>query len=224
MSTPKQAWKNDPNYEQVHAERYRLSREWLKPLLTPGSWVLSLGDPGSFESWAAAQIGQGGRLDPYGYDLRYAFDSQLRNVRYDVALCMEVFEHIHDQEEDKPTEWRATGTANLLREIFAHLKPGGLLFLTTPNACSLNVLFKVLTMQPPMVYRPHVREYAPTEIADMLRGAGFALKRFETLDPWGGGCSGSTRRITEKLLRDHGHESPHRGEDIFVLAQKPSNA
>ena len=37
--------------------------------------------------------------------------------------------------------------------------------LTTPNASSLNVLHKVLMQQPPMVYRPHVREYAPHELA-----------------------------------------------------------
>jgi len=220
MSTPAQAWKNDPSYEDVHKLRFDLSLAALKPYLVAHDRLLSLGDSGTFERSLIEQ-----RLvdiiESYSGDLRYPFDDGVDTGKFNVVLCMEVFEHIHDQECDKPTEWRATGTANLLRETFRVLKPGGILFLTTPNACSINVLEKVMTMQAPMVYRPHVREYAPAEIDALIRGAGFRIESFVTHDCWGGGCLPARRRLLEKLLADGACPSPHRGEDIFVIARKP---
>lgn len=213
-----QAWRNDPDYDRVHEKRFALSLEALRPYLKPDSRVLCLGGVGSFEATRVSPTVA--TLHEYAKDLRYAFDPQLAEG-YDVILCMEVLEHIHDQDAQKPTEWRSTGTDNLLRESFRLLKPGGIFFLTTPNACSLNVLEKVLTMQPPMVYRPHVREYAPAEVDAMLKGHGFQIVSFETHDCWGGGMGNFRRSVLEKVLKDGLAQSPHRGEDIFVIARKP---
>lgn len=214
-----QHWKHAEDYDRVHRERYRLSRQWLAPHLRPGLRVLECGDPGTFSRTLAEQDGI--ELANIRTDLRYqwAFRSP---YPFDLVLCMEVLEHLHDKEAEKPTEWRGTGAAEMLRSIRNALADDGLLFLTTPNACSYNVLGKVLTMQPPMVYRPHVREYAPAEVAAMLREAGFRIERLETLDPWGGGVNAATHALIQKLTRDHAHHSPHRGECIFVIARKPA--
>lgn len=218
MST-KPHWHHASDYARTHARRFELSMEWLRPLLTPDARVLVCGDMGDFER---SLLGQVQLVNCTCGDLRDGIESAAPSSHYDLVLCMEVLEHIHDRNAEKPTEWRATGTRSLLASIVRVLKPGGLLFLTTPNACSINVLFKVLTMQPPMVYRPHVREYAPSEVAEMLVAAGFEIARLDTCDPWGGGCGAGARRLVEKLLQDERHHSPHRGEDLFVLARKPA--
>lgn len=205
-------------YDSDHALRFELSLEWVRPLVTRGNKVLALGGNGTLEKKIFALTGL---LDIHPWDLRLPFDRQLRAASYDLVTCTEVLEHIHDQEDHKPTEWRATGTKNLLAESFRMLKPGGRLFLTTPNACSFHVLDKILTMQAPMMFRPHVREYAPSEIVAMIQEAGFALERFETLDPWGGGCEPHRRRALEQFVKNTACESPHRGEDIFLIAKKP---
>ena len=220
-----QAWRNDPAYDQVHEKRFALSLEALRPYLTKSTRVLCLGEPGSFEMGHVLPLV--GLLTSQISDLRYSFSTpgiaQTDNDRdFDVILCMEVLEHIHDQDAQKPTEWRSTGTDNLLRESFRLLKPGGIFFLTTPNACSLNVLEKVLTMQAPMVYRPHVREYAPAEVDAMLKGHGFQIVSFETHDCWGGGMGNFRRAVLQKVMHEGICASPHRGEDIFVIARKPN--
>jgi hypothetical protein len=73
-----------------------------------------------------------------------------------------------------------------------------------------------------MVYRPHVREYAPAEIVALLVGSGFAIESFTTHDCWGGGCNSARRREIEAMLARAACPSPHRGEDCFVLARKPA--
>lgn len=220
MSTPAQDWKNDEaNYNATHARRFELSRQALKPLLKHGERVLECGAPGKFSADLAREFQV--TVENTTGDLRYNLSLRKPANHFDAVLCMEVFEHLHDQEADTPTEWRATGTDNLLRETFRVLKPGGFLFLTTPNACSFNVLEKVLTMQPPMMYRPHVREYSPGEIDQALKAHGFRIESFTTHDCWGGGCSGVRRREFEALLARASCQSPHRGECIFVIARKP---
>lgn len=215
-----QAWRNDPAYDQVHEKRFALSLEALKPYLSKTAKVLCLGEPGSFERDLMGAVDS---IKSIREDLRYPFaENKSYDDVFDIVLCMEVLEHIHDQDAQKPTEWRSTGTDNLLRESFRLLKPGGIFFLTTPNACSLNVIEKVLTMQAPMVYRPHVREYAPAEVDAMLKGHGFQIVSFETHDCWGGGMGNFRRAVLQKVMHEGICASPHRGEDIFVIARKPN--
>ena len=137
---------------------------------------------------------------------------------------MEVFEHLHDLPPTSgiPTEWAGTGATSMLRTIRSMLKPGGLLFLTTPNACSLDVLHKVLTHQPPMVYRPHVREYAPHELAALVRDAGFESIEVTTHDCWDNDCmpAGMPAKLRDAIGR-LGFRTDARGQDIFLTARKP---
>jgi SAM-dependent methyltransferase len=206
------------DYERTHAERYRLSLEMLRPHLRPDLRVLDLGDgKGGFLAHLRPLVA---KVDSYPADLREPFVTALGP--YDLVLCMEVIEHIHDREAHPfATEWWGTGTANLMAESFRVLNPGGRLFLTTPNACSLNAIAKAMTMAPPAVYRPHVREYAPQEIVAMLKAPGFEIESFTTCDPWGGGVNGKERSALAQFISKIGWHSPHRGEDMMVLARKP---
>jgi hypothetical protein len=214
-------WNTDPDYRKVHAKRFELSLQWLMPIVTLDAKVLELGGNGAFTKMFRTPSGC--QIHPRESDLRYADDNfKSWAGQYDGILCMEVLEHIHDQETQKPTEWRGTGTAEMLRFALEMLKPGGWLFLTTPNVCSHHAIFNALTMAAPAVYRPHVREYAPSEVVALLREAGFTIDRFETVNCWTYGTAGDRERLaafTEEHFR-----TDHRGDDIFVIARKPHSA
>lgn len=212
------------DYEKRHAKRYALSLEALRPLLQPGMKVLECGPRSSFADLLEREC-KVDTCDTAKDDLRtvQAWPSNIEPLA-DAVICMEVIEHLHDQEEIPfSDEWRGTGAAHLLAVMFSALKPGGLLFLTTPNAASLNVLYKVLMQQPPMVYRPHVREYGPHELAHLVKTAGFERVTVTSHDSWNNDCmpADAERRLRE-MISALGYRSDCRGENLFLTAFKPA--
>lgn len=208
------------DYNAVHARRYAWSLEWVLGLLpAKGGRVLELGGGGEFTRLLREARPDVEVVLSEG-DLRSARLSDGR--RFDVVLCMEVIEHIHDREPEAgvPTEWQGTGTAHLMAEIARVLRPGGALFLTTPNAASANVLHKIITLQAPMVYRPHVREYTCWEIDALMKAAGLRLERIETLEPWANAMPAGMREKIGAFLRSVGADTEMRNEDIFAVARK----
>jgi SAM-dependent methyltransferase len=92
--------------------------------------------------------------DPYPYPDR----------EFDMVLCCEILEHL------------AIDPSFMLREIHRVLKPGGCLFLTTPNAVRLANVFNLMSgrniyfpYSTDGVYGRHNREYTVGEITDLLR-------------------------------------------------------
>ena len=214
-------------YEQRHAKRYALSLEAVRPYLCAGAKILELGGSSAFGKKLAALPDLSLRVDFTSSDLRHPWPSLQKGEasQSDIALCMEVIEHIHDR-ETKPfaTEWMGTGTANLLEETFRLLKPGGLLFLTTPNAASLNVLYKALMQEPPMIYRPHVREYAPHELAALVQAAGFERITVTSHDCWDNDCvPPADLALLRSVIGRLGYRTDCRGEDLFLTAFKPAS-
>lgn len=80
----------------------------------------------------------------------------------DVVANLQVLEHLWDQ-------------YGFLAECHRVLRPGGRLLLTTPN----RLTFTPDSDTPLNPY--HTRELAPSELDDMLRGAGFAVERLDGL-------------------------------------------
>jgi 2-polyprenyl-3-methyl-5-hydroxy-6-metoxy-1,4-benzoquinol methylase len=97
---------------------------------------------------------------------------------------MEVLEHIKDREDGTFHCFDFSGVNNFLSECLRVLKPGGIMFLTTPNAHNLTNLVRILEGNTPMFFRPHVREYGANEVADMLTQAGFKIKAKKTINVW----------------------------------------
>ena len=93
---------------------------------------------------------------------------------FDVAVCLEVFEHLQDPEF-------------ACRDIFRTLKPGGILLLSVPNAAHLaqrlEFLFtgffnpggSVLTARKAPWRDPHIRFFSPSVLRRLVRTCGFEI-------------------------------------------------
>jgi 2-polyprenyl-3-methyl-5-hydroxy-6-metoxy-1,4-benzoquinol methylase len=105
-----------------------------------------------------------------GHDVRnLTIDRLNAGEGFDVIAMWDVFEHIL-----KPTE--------LLREVFARLKPGGLLFLQIPNSGS--VAARVLQHKCNMFDGlEHVCLYNPSTISKLMTDRGYNVKSIRSVIP-----------------------------------------
>ncbi|MEK6303082.1 MAG: class I SAM-dependent methyltransferase [Acidobacteriota bacterium] len=89
---------------------------------------------------------------------------------FDVVYCSEVIEHLPD-----PTA--------LLREIARVVRPGGLLYLTTPNFNSLSR--RLLGSKWRVIGKEHICYFTPASLAGAIREAGFRKVAVKTrnIDP-----------------------------------------
>jgi glycosyltransferase involved in cell wall biosynthesis/SAM-dependent methyltransferase len=136
------------------------------------------------------------------------------------VLCCELIEHLPND------------PMHMMSEINRILRPGGHVVLTTPNIASLRALAAVLQGYHPGFFpayqRPkrageetdprHNREYAPREIADLLRDSGFEVALLET-----GEFRDAPRPEhlwVQRLLEQHGLPAEQRGDGIYAVGRK----
>lgn len=103
-------------------------------------------------------------IQPQGVDLP--------DASFDLITCLETLEHL----DDEPL-------AFVLRQIFRLLKPGGVVFFTTPFAENLDKE----TVYCPFCRREfhrwqHVRSFTEAGLADLLRGHGLSLVFADHID------------------------------------------
>lgn len=104
-----------------------------------------------------------------------AFGGELQEANYpsrffDVIYCSEVIEHMVDP-------------CSLVREVSRILRPGGLLYLTTPNYGSLTR--RLLGAKWRAIGREHICYFTPKVLAGMLKGSNFRKVETSTrnIDP-----------------------------------------
>ncbi|MEO1493915.1 MAG: methyltransferase domain-containing protein [Pseudomonadota bacterium] len=155
----------------------------------------------------------------------YATESDLRleidapDDFADVLFSFEVIEHIKDRPEqsfDEIVLFRETGIRSFVSEIHRVLKPGGLAFITTPNAASLRVLENLLAHKPPMVFRPHVREYTKAELETLF--ADFEVVDYESQFNFFSVAGDPTARA--RIFETLGASPEDRGDDHFFCFRK----
>jgi SAM-dependent methyltransferase len=131
----------------------------------------------------------------------------------DHILCCEVLEHL----------WRDPAFA--AHQMNCALRPGGRLYLTTPNACELHAITCILWQANPnqrnqfysTLESGHLHLWAAGEIRKLFESNGFSIEALETFDPYG------YTSKTEKLLELVQSISPHfnmMGETILLRATK----
>lgn len=134
--------------------------------------------------------------------------------KYDMVICMEVIEHLE------------LDPMFMLFEINRILKPGGLLYMSTPNVISARNVFKILKGYAPhffmkysreRTYYRHNIEYAPNQLLSMTNAAGFSTRKFWTED-----CFEESMPDTIKFLQRTGHDVEHRGDNMFYIGAKSS--
>jgi SAM-dependent methyltransferase len=205
--------------EPWHVTRYCRSWQWIADRVG-GAHVLDAGGPSPFSRWLekhACRVVQTGDRD-----LRCPMPD-VPDDSFDVATCLEVLEHLKDPESSARHCFRGDGIRCCLAELFRVVRPGGCLFLTTPNVCCLYGAHRLLSGMHPYQYQPHERELSPRSIARFVTDAGWRIVRQELLQVW----ASRVPRRSQQALREFAkkwYSGKHRldGDCCFLLAIKDS--
>ncbi|GAA0808931.1 hypothetical protein [Cupriavidus gilardii] len=93
------------------------------------------------------------------------------------------------------------------------------MLLSTPNVSALGNIAQILKGEHPFMYKPHVREFAPAEVLDLVRHHRFELLSFETQDVWAT-TEDEDRDLVTSILKTYGFDLANRGDCTFVTARK----
>lgn len=192
--------------------RYAASLDWLRGVVRPGDRVLELGGRGPFSDVFQAAFPQA-RIEHSLLDLREPIP--FPEHAFDVVLCMEVIEHVCDVQYAHATT--LSGVKQCLAEIYRVLKPGGSMLLTTPNAAGATVMHRLLRHEPPWNWEYHFREFTIFEIQSLVKDAGFAIERVDTVQVW---SSFGTSPQLLSFLWLSGASVHARGDNTFLLARR----
>jgi len=218
--------KYDAGYEELwvgHSFRLILTKNWIEQFIDKKRNDLSAIDLGT-ESIATGLWKQWFPNFSWvntDFDLRYPW--KFPDNSTDFILCTELLEHLSDQPNDIFNEgFYKLGLQGLIREAFRVLKPGGYFFATTPNAASVLHLKAVLEKRPPWFFDRHVREYTLEELIFEIEKTGFQITKADDVH-----CmsiySYPEFTSTFQLLLTSGYPTNGRGDDLFIIAQKPYN-
>lgn len=137
----------------------------------------------------------------------------------DVILCTEVVEHLSDLPEGYQDSFEMTGFNSFLKICYQTLKPGGVLFLTTPNSTSVLHLQSILAGYAPWFFKKHIREYSIQELVYILKEMGFLIENIKSIHCLTAHSKMDYSPIFQMLL-EHNYETLNRGDDIFVVVKK----
>lgn len=131
---------------------------------------------------------------------------------YDLVLCFEVIEHM----EIDPMF--------MISEMNRILRPGGLLYISTPNSISARNVYKILKGFAPhffmkysrkATYHRHNIEYAPHQLGDLLSNGGFKIRKLWTEDTFENTIPDALAFLTQS-----GYSTEYRGDNMFAIAEK----
>jgi len=223
----------DPNYRHeldTHLKRKLTSAHWIWQLmhnLQPEN-ILVVGEVTDFD-YALRDIGvlPNKPLKGTDFELRHRFPFE--DNSFDFLINMEVVEHIKDQDDSDRAWFNRSGLNNFFSELYRIMKPGGHMFLTTPNACSAKNLVRVLMLKTPLSWFNHVREFSPWELWGELTRHGFEIEAMDTAEIFedrGAGFEldlnfGVNSKIVTDFLTQNGFRTDFRNELLMTCVRKP---
>lgn len=208
---------------ETHIYRILLSEEWINEVvgtLPSTNMVLDLGTENVISDYWRFKLPQLNWTNT-SFDLRYAWNLPPESSH--LIICTETVEHLADPPNPSFNEgFYQYGMTALLQESFKVLKPGGYLFLTTPNAASVIHLKAVLQGAPPWFFINHVREYTAEEIIGHVTKAGFEIVKHRDVHCMSVTAYSDYAPIYQLLL-DYGFPVTGRADDLFFLLRKPQS-
>ena len=210
----------------IHCRRYAISMAWIAAdLALPAvKTVLDIGSPSPF-THAVRHFFPELRVDnTRPADLRTVFTD--KRDHYDFIINMEVIEHINDLEAKDALHlesYAGDGLKNFVNTCFMALKPGGKMFLTTPNLSSYGAIWRAMLGWDPYSYDLHVRELSVNELHHILAHAGFKIVHYETRDCYKDDVPIQVIPGLRDLLQAHNCQVDYRLQVQFVMALKPAN-
>lgn len=212
--------------EPWHDERYARTLELLdkRGRLFTGAQVLDLGGPSPMTQLLQEKTGRAPDYLPRDLDLRSFNPVGNYLDAYDLVLCTEVIEHIHDlltTDVDGRAMWTGSGQRHVLAAALRCLKEDGELFVTTPNAAALKVAYNVLKGWMPRTYDPHVRELVMRELHDLVVAAGGTVLESGEWEVWAGlGITYDQRMKMVRAAKTLGEDVRDRGDDLYLSASR----
>ena len=137
---------------------------------------------------------------------------------FETVLCCEMLEHL------------LRDPMHMILEIYRVLEENGRVLITTPNCTSYTSVARALKGdQNPQMYAfydhrpegdvPHVREYAPAELKELLAAGGFIVEALftEPIEIYKGS------QWVHQFLEETGFSPSLRGEQMYAIARKDSS-
>lgn len=206
-------------YDRDHKVRFWETYLRLDGYLGTRSNLLELGGESKITNYLKAQLGMD--IEVYGQDLRYPFE--LSSSSFDMVLCLEVIEHIKDRTEtggiSEIAMFNRSGVRNVFTESGRVLKDGGILFMTTPNACCIDSIARIFLYQSPQLYAPHVKEFAASELIEVAKEFNLELIAYSTANVWNPLPPIDRQQIID-ILSEANIPTEDRGDDMFLVFQK----
>lgn len=164
-------------------------------------------------------------LDPAGgqfQDKGYSEKVPLPDNSVQLVFALEIVEHL-------------SSPFHLLVEAYRILQSGGHVVVTTPNVTRIGNVFKLLIGQSPNdrlappgynnpddEWRPHAREYAMHELAELLRQSGFDIAESQFfLGEDTQQCRRSVRQYGIDLAKWPFYLAPHLRGSLLIVGRKP---
>jgi SAM-dependent methyltransferase len=174
------------------------------------------------DEWADGEHGRMGRLlEDAGVNL-VVWNLEdapypLPDESFDAVVMTEVYEHLRDY------------PIRSLREARRVLRPGGMLYFTTPNAASLmnrvrlaagrSVATPLRDWIGGLPHARHAREYTFQEIHELMETAGLRIVRSESRH-FHAALGTPSRRAAKKLIHEIARLRPTLGPAIVVVAER----
>jgi len=225
---------DDSDYGKNHRQRFIESYNFIAPILMAklDKKYLDLASYGHFQKLLKKLFPMVDVECSEYFDLRYKFP--IPDNTYDVIFFMEALEHLKDRDSEHPKDsqlylddisgYSQNGVKNCMKEIYRILKPGGILFMTTPNINSWTAVNRTLMLYSPTFYIPHVKEFSVQEIYELHRDASLRVVKIETPENCHGLQSVQANRPRLQKLIDAcvgaGYSPELRGDCIFTLGMK----